>query len=143
MSTNEMRLLDVTTPEQIAATFRVMQQLRPHLQAERYVAQVQGLMSEGYRLLAVEADTLLAVAGYRFGASLAFGKFLYVDDLVTDEGRRSAGAGKLLADRLKEIAREHDCRELHLDSGVQRHAAHRFYLRERFDITCFHFRVML
>jgi GNAT superfamily N-acetyltransferase len=143
MSTNEMRLLNVTTPEQIAATFRVMQQLRPHLQAERYVAQVQTLMSEGYRLLAVESDVLLAVAGYRCGTSLAFGKFLYVDDLVTDEGRRSAGAGKLLLDRLKEIAREQDCRELHLDSGVQRHAAHRFYLRERFDISCYHFRVML
>jgi GNAT superfamily N-acetyltransferase len=143
MSTNEMRLLNVTTPEQIAATFRVMQQLRPHLQAERYVAQVQSLMSEGYRLLAVESDVLLAVAGYRCGTSLAFGKFLYVDDLVTDEGRRSAGAGKLLLDRLKEIAREQDCRELHLDSGVQRHAAHRFYLRERFDISCYHFRVML
>ncbi len=36
-------------------------------------------------------------------------------------------------------ARELGCELLHLDSGVQRHAAHRFDLRERFDIASHHF----
>jgi GNAT superfamily N-acetyltransferase len=143
MSRTEPRLVNVTTPEQIAATFPVMQQLRQHLQADRYVAEIQAMMSEGYRLLSAVEEEVVAVAGYRVSSSLAFGKFLYVDDLVTSEGHRSSGAGKLLLDHLKQQAREQGCRELHLDSGVQRHAAHRFYLRERFDITCYHFRVML
>jgi GNAT superfamily N-acetyltransferase len=130
--------------EQIAATFKVMQELRPHLNASTYVGRVQEMMSHGYRLLAVEAEQeIAAVAGFRLLNSLAFGKFLYVDDLVTSEGRRSRGAGKLLLDSLKSEARAQECAELHLDSGVQRHAAHRFYLRERMDITCYHFRVML
>jgi GNAT superfamily N-acetyltransferase len=130
--------------EQIGATFKVMRELRPHLTAAAYVDQVQLMMSQGYRLLAVEDDgEVTAVAGFRLLTSLAFGKFLYVDDLVTSEGHRSRGAGKLLLDRLKAEARAQGCAELHLDSGVQRHAAHRFYLRERMDITCYHFRVVL
>jgi hypothetical protein len=32
---------------------------------------------------------------------------------------------------------------LHLDSGVQRFAAHRFYLARRMDITCHHFALKL
>jgi GNAT superfamily N-acetyltransferase len=63
-----------------------------------------------------------------------------VDDLVTDEQQRSQGDGKVMIDWLVEYARKNQCTELHLDSGVQRHEAHRFYLRERMDITCYHFR---
>lgn len=33
--------------------------------------------------------------------------------------------------------------ELHLDSGVQRYGAHRFYLRHGMDITSHHFRLVL
>jgi GNAT superfamily N-acetyltransferase len=143
MNTPPLRLLEMTSPEQIAETFDVMRELRPHLQTDLYVAQVQAQMAEGYRLLAATDERVLAVAGYRISHSLAFGKFLYVDDLVTAEGQRSRGAGKALLDRLKQLGREQQCQELHLDSGVQRHAAHRFYLRERFDITCYHFRVAL
>jgi hypothetical protein len=40
-------------------------------------------------------------------------------------------------------ARAAGCGELHLDSGVQRFAAHRFYLRERMEIMAHHFRLKL
>jgi GNAT superfamily N-acetyltransferase len=62
-----------------------------------------------------------------------------VDDLVSDQNARSKNYGKRMMDWLLAEARNNGCQELHLDSGVQRHAAHRFYLRERMDITCFHF----
>ncbi len=128
----------------IAASFDVMKQLRPHLEQGTYVATVQRLMQGGYRLVAVVASGHVeAVAGYRFGESLAWDTYLYVDDLVTDDGARSKGHGKLLLDWLKREAEAHGCRDLHLDSGVQRFAAHRFYLRERMDIAAHHFRIGL
>ena len=40
---------------------------------------------------------------------------------------------------LKTYAKNEGCREIHLDSGVQRYGAHRFYLREGFNITSHHF----
>jgi GNAT superfamily N-acetyltransferase len=130
---------------EIAATFDAMKELRTHLAREEYTALVQRLMRErGFVLAAVlEEGHVKAVAGYHYGESLAWGKYLYVDDLSTPAAQRSSGYGKLLLDWLKEEARRQGCRQLHLDSGVQRHAAHRFYLRERMDITCFHFALSL
>jgi hypothetical protein len=43
---------------------------------------------------------------------------------------------------LKAHARELGCRQLHLDSGVQRFGAHRFYLRHGFNIASHHFSIV-
>lgn len=132
------------TAEAIARTFAVMRQLRPHLVEADYVATIQRMMLSGFRVVAaLDAGTVRAVAGYRLGESLAFGRHLYVDDLVTDESGRSSGFGHALLSWLTQVAREQGCKELHLDSGVQRHGAHRFYLRERMDIVAYHFKLAL
>ena len=143
MSLSESTVRELRTEAEIRASFNVMKELRPQLVEHDYTTQVQRMMQQGYRLLSLGDPESVAVAGFRLSESLAFGKFLYVDDLVTRDGQRSQGAGRKLLARLREIARAEGCRELHLDSGVQRHAAHRFYLRERTDITCFHFREIL
>ncbi len=66
-----------------------------------------------------------------------------VDDLVTDAAARSHGYGAALFDWLVAEARRLDCRQLSLDSGVQRFDAHRFYLRKRMSITAHHFTLKL
>lgn len=133
-----------TTPEQIRACYPVMQQLRPHLSEVGFVEQVQQQFAEGYQLLALEhANQVLAVAGFRLQTSLSAGKHLYVDDLVTDANTRSQGLGEALFNWLVDYAKSHHCTSLHLDSGVQRHTAHRFYLRQRMDIVYHHFALAL
>ncbi|MEH2265848.1 hypothetical protein [Nostoc sp.] len=42
-----------------------------------------------------------------------------------------------------EYAKNHGCKHLSLDSGVQRFGAHRFYLMERMKITSHHFGIEL
>ena len=65
---------------------------------------------------------------------------MYVDDLVTAERWRSHGYGRLLNKYLVELARKEGC-----TSGPARlerpsaRKAHRFYFRERYTITAFHF----
>jgi GNAT superfamily N-acetyltransferase len=131
-------------PEAVQRCYPVMAQLRPHLSAEAFSEQAQRQMGEGYGLLFAEVNGAVAgVAGYRILENLAWGRFLYVDDLVTDEAWRSKGIGTALLDFLAAEARENDCRELHLDSGVQRFDAHRFYLTNRMDITSHHFGMKL
>lgn len=82
------------------------------------------------------------VAGFVVGNKLAWGKHIYIADLVTSEGYRSSGVGGRLIDWLKSYARERGCKQIHLDSGVQRFSAHRFYLRHGFNIVSHHFSIM-
>ena len=135
-------ILQPESDEQILSTFPVMHQLRPHLTPDDYLQRVRRMTeTEGYRLAAATEDgTVRAVAGYRYMEMLYCGRILYVDDLVTDDTTRSRGFGKELLDWLVEQARAHGCQELHLDSGVQRDRAHRFYFREGLMVNAFHFR---
>jgi len=122
-----------------------MVQLRPHLTEAAFTAQVlRQFANQHYQIAAVfESESATAVAGYRIGENLAWGTFMYVDDLVTDEQRRGAGHGGLLFDWLVAEAKRSGCDEFHLDSGVQRFAAHRFYLKNGMDISSHHFGMKL
>lgn len=129
-----------TTDEEILATRAVMLQLRPHISPDDYLPTVRRMMDGGYHLAAVsEGGTVRAVAGFRIFEMLYCGRILYVDDLVTDEASRSAGHGERLLAFLRDHARANACAELHLDSGVHRGRAHRFYFREGMTITAYHF----
>jgi len=139
-------VLIAQTDDEIRECHPVMRQLRPqHDDADAFVARVRLQQSEGYVLAGLwDGDSVCAVAGFRLGNNLAWGKYLYVDDLVTDGTRRSKGHGKRLLDWLCAHAREEACDQLHLDSGVQRFAAHRFYLRDgHMSITSHHFQLEL
>lgn len=139
-----MSVLVAAEDSQIQACFRVMAQLRPHLPAEDFVGRVRRQQDDGYHLAFIEAEgKVVAVAGFRLSENLAWGRFLYVDDLVTDEAERSRGYGRELLEWLLEYARQEGCDQFHLDSGVQRFGAHRFYLRHGMDITSHHFALKL
>lgn len=133
-----------TTDADLAACFPVIAQLRPHLTPEEFSQRVRRQQGSGFQLAACRADgEVVAVAGFRVLENLAWGRFLYVDDLVTDETSRSQGYGEALFDWLVARARVEGCGQLHLDSGVQRFGAHRFYLARRMDITSHHFALKL
>lgn len=132
------------TDAEILRCFQVIAELRPHLLVEQFVERVRRQQREsGYQLAFVEDDGVKAAAGFRLGEFLAWGKILYVDDLVSTATERSKGHGKLLLDWLVAHARSAGCAQLHLDSGVQRFEAHRFYLRERMIISAHHFSLVL
>jgi GNAT superfamily N-acetyltransferase len=119
-----------------------MLQLRTAFGKQALLAQIKEQMREGYKIAYVESDgEVLCVAGFVVGTKLAWGKHIYVDDLVTADRHRSKGAGAKMIDWLKDHARELGCEQLHLDSGVQRFGAHRFYLRHGFDISSHHFAI--
>lgn len=141
----DIQVQELSTDEEILATREVMRQLRPNIPPDEYLATVRRMMqTDGYRLAGLDDDEQVrAVAGYRFMEMLYCGKILYVDDLNTAEHSRSQGYGKALLDWPKAEATAKGCKQLHLDSSVQREDAHRFYFRERLAINCYHFRVML
>ncbi|HEY9620293.1 MAG TPA: GNAT family N-acetyltransferase [Crinalium sp.] len=125
--------------------FPIMVQLRPHLNLSHFKEQVTyQIQHENYRLAYVDdSDRVCAVGGFRIINMLARGRFLYVDDLVTDEKVRSHGYGDALLDWLVDYAKTNACQHFELDSGVQRTEAHRFYFRKRMVITAYHFSLPL
>jgi GNAT superfamily N-acetyltransferase len=128
---------------EIMLTFSTVNQLRPHLLRDYYLDKIKQLQDKyGYTIVAViEDDEVKAAAGYRITESLAWGNYLYLDDLITNETSRRNGYAKMLLDWLINQAQINNCEQFHLDSGVQRHDAHRFYLKNRLDISCHHFQM--
>lgn len=128
----------------IEKCFPVMVQLRTKLTKKEFIERVENQQKLGYKLVFVQDNhKVVACAGFRIMSSLVYGKFLYIDDLITDNENRSKGYGDKLFDWLIEFAKKENCKELHLDSGVQRFDAHRFYFRKRMSITCYHFGLSL
>ncbi|HUW28749.1 MAG TPA: GNAT family N-acetyltransferase [Sulfuriferula sp.] len=135
-----MNICIATTDREISACYPVMRELRPHIEEDNFLARVRSQESAGYRLVFVgQPESVMAVAGFRVGENLAWGHFLYVDDLVTHPSHRSKGYGAKLISWLKEYAADDGCLQLHLDSGIQRNEAHRFYEREGMTKAGFHF----
>ena len=115
----------------LRACFPVMHQLRPHLaDADELVARWRRQIEEGYRLIAVWREGVpVALAGYRVQENLVYGRFLYVDDLVTDANLRSSGLGNVLMDHLKAETQRLGCVRLVLDTPLSNVLGHRFYYR--------------
>ena len=136
-----MQLVDLDVDdERWAATLPVLQELRPHLDAAALRDVYAEGHPQGYRFLAAfDGDRCLGVAGWRLVATAHVGRKLYVDDLVTASAARSTGVGRALLGELERRARAAGCSVLDLDSGVQRHDAHRFYFRERMHVSSHHF----
>jgi GNAT superfamily N-acetyltransferase len=98
----------------------------------------------GYRVVGVFRDarvSAVAVAGFREATALAWGDYLYVDDISTLPAERGAGHADRLMRWLGEEGRRLGCESLHLDSGVNadRAPAHRLYMRHKLRISAHHF----
>lgn len=135
-----VELLEAPDPSRLAACFRVFALLRPHLTQQAFIEQVSAQWLEGYRIACIELEErVAAAAGFRIVRYLAWGKVLYVDDLITHPQARQLGLANGLLDWLIARATAQNCDAIHLDSGFQRHDAHRLYLNKGFVLSCHHF----
>jgi GNAT superfamily N-acetyltransferase len=140
----DVRIALAVRDDEIMSCYAVMSELRPHVSADDFLPRVRRQMEiAGYKLAYLADGEVKAVAGFRISECLAWGSFMYVDDLVSKDGERSKGYGGQLFDWLVEYARGEGCEQFHLDSGVQRFAAHRFYLAKRMSIEAHHFGLKL
>jgi ribosomal protein S18 acetylase RimI-like enzyme len=123
----------------------VLLQLRPQFRTpEDFVARVAIQRQQAYRLLAVwDGCRPVALAGYRQLDNLIHGRFIYVDDLVTDAGERGHGHGERLIEALREIGRNQQCVKLVRDTALSNVLAQRFYFRAGLLARGLHFSMEL
>lgn len=133
-------------PPGTGLAFEAMRELRTDLDDKQsFVRRVDEVQrAEGYRLIAAfetRASEPSAVAGFRVCNSLAWGHYVYVDDLSTRSTERRRGHARALLDWLAEEGERLGCDQLHLDSGVgiDRADAHRLYMNTGLVISAHHF----
>jgi GNAT superfamily N-acetyltransferase len=135
----QVHTLNVQNAVDVRRCFRVFAFLRPHLDEAEFAKRVQVQAREGYVIAYIESGTdVVAAAGYRVQHFLAWGKVLYLDDLITDPAVTKAGFGSALMKWVMQQGKTLGCDEIHLDTGYQRHDAHRLYLRSGMNLSCHH-----
>lgn len=124
---------------EIESCFPAFSILRPHLEESDFLPQVRRQQAQSYRILALRHEGIVkSAAGFRFAEFLAWGKVLYIDDLITLPGETAQGFAGSLLDWLIDHAKSCHCQGVHLDTGYTRHAAHRLYLRKDLKLNCHH-----
>lgn len=139
MSAYQINTLDLDDVESIRGCFRLLAVLRPHLVESEFVKRVQVQAREGYQIAHIVVNgEPVAAAGYRFANFLAWGKVLYVDDLITHPQQKNKGLAGTIMDWLVAEAARNECDAVHLDTGYERHDAHRLYLNKGFKLSSHH-----
>jgi GNAT superfamily N-acetyltransferase len=124
-------------PEDFEQVLELLQQLWPEADLDRprlekvFAASREADTDECF--CAAEDDKLIGFCTMNVKNSLLFaGLTAYVDILIVREGYRKTGVGASLLDAAAEVARDHGCVALELDSGFQRTGAHEFYKTQGF-----------
>jgi GNAT superfamily N-acetyltransferase len=104
-------------PREWAAAFSVVAQLRPHLDAEEFIARVRRQSHSGYELVGAFRDgRLIGVLGMRPVHTLVRGPHLHVDDIVIAEAERKVGGGRALMTYAEADARARGMTAVFLDA---------------------------
>ncbi|MCW3087234.1 MAG: family N-acetyltransferase [Sediminibacterium sp.] len=136
-----MQIRTAQTDEEILMCWKALLELRPHLVEKTFLPILKEMISEGYQLAFIEGEHgyAISVIGFRYLQFTYNGKHFYIDDLSTLPEARGKGYGGLLLEYVCSLAKEKGYEYVTLDSGHQRHDAHRLYLNKGFTIASHHF----
>ncbi len=132
-------LKELISFEEMKAQYFLLQQLNPRLLQDDYETMLPDMIRNGYRQVVVlENGTPVGMSGFWINTKLYCGKYIEMDNVVTNVTHRSKGIGKILCDWITQKGRAEGCRHILLDAYVNNRDAHRFYFREGFFIEGFH-----
>jgi len=98
-------------------------------------------LPQGYRMIGAydeEQEKCIGAAGFWIGTRFYCGKFIQLDNMMVLPELRSRKLGRQMVEFVKEIGRAEGCSRILVDTLVENHAAHRFFLREGFIIRGYH-----
>ncbi len=124
--------------------WHIHQQLRPKLDNfQEYFQLLEKIIASSARLILVTDDShedeIIGLALFRMHHNTYQYKLFFLEDLVVDEKLRGEGYGGQILDHCENIAKQHGCEYIALDSGTFRTQAHKLYLNKNYIIESFHF----
>ncbi|MGB6220214.1 GNAT family N-acetyltransferase [Haloferula sp.] len=139
MSENCVRPLQ---PKELRDAVRLLAFLNPDCSSEVLVDRFETIVAEHphyHPLGAFTEGKMVAFAGAWIATKVWCGRYLEVDNLVVHPDYRSKGFGSSLIKHCEQLAKQHGCNLLVLDSYTSNHPSHRLYHRFGFEIWGFHF----
>ena len=134
--------IKIATEEEIKYCYELMHQANKSLSEKDFINTISEQIKNGYKLIyVIENKEVICVTGFIISQKLAWGKYLHIDDFVTNKSVKSTDAAKALLDFIKIYAKQQECSSIHLDSSIQREEAHKFYLNENMKIDSYHFSI--
>lgn len=132
-------------PGEDAVAYPAIVELRPQVGTlEQFETAIALQRERGYRMVGVFEEGVTdaaAVVGFGTSQKLAWGSYLYVEDTSTHPEHQRKGHANRLFEWVIEEAKRLGVNQMHLDSGVQRHGAHRLYIRSGMRISSHHFQM--
>ena len=140
-----MDIKQIHTESEIESCFTVFSELRPHINDKsEFCSKILTQINEGYQIFAaIDNTNVVGGIGFRVLNTLAWGKVLYIDDLITSHNYRNNSCGSKLLNYAINRATELNCNEVHLDTGYTRHDAHKLYLKHGLQLNCHHLALKL
>jgi GNAT superfamily N-acetyltransferase len=139
MGLNEITVREITRGE-LPLILPLIERHNPKVEPAELRRRLEAMISFGYHgIAAFDGGHMVGVAGYWLGARFYCGEYMDVDNVVVDESLRSRGVGQKLMDWLHDRARELGCKVVVLDSYVTYNRAHKFYIRQDYEILGYHF----
>ncbi|MDZ4758109.1 MAG: GNAT family N-acetyltransferase [Bacteroidota bacterium] len=136
----EYYIKEITTHAEMLAQVELLQQLNPNIEHNSCSQMLRDMIANNYKMIgAFVGEVCVGISGYWIGTKLYSGKYLEMDNVVVDEGHRSARIGAMLCDYLDTIAKENNCQMMMLDAYIENEKAHRFYEREGYTKRGYHF----
>lgn len=136
--------IKIATEEEIKDCYKILHQIRDDLSESDFFKTISKQIKNGYKVAyVIENNQVICVAGFTIGQKLSWGKYIYIEDFVSEKGSKSCDAAKALWDFIKIYAMQQECDSIHLDSSVQRYEAHKFYLNQDMKIDSHHFSLNL
>jgi hypothetical protein len=134
--------IKIATEEEIKYCYKLMHQTNKNLSEKDFINLVSEQIRNGYKLIyVIDNSEVICVTGFVISQKLAIGKYLHIDDFVTNKSVKSTDAAKALLDFIKIYAKQQNCTSIHLDSAIKREEAHNFYLNENMKIDSYHFSI--
>lgn len=136
----ELMIREMTGTAEMLEQLPLLQLLTPELTESRAEKMLKEMTDQGYRMIgAFSGKQCIGLSGIWINTKLYSGKYLEIDNFVVDPDYRSSGIGKKLMMEIEKTARLNQCECIMLDAYTHNNSAHKFYIREGFQIKGFHF----
>ncbi len=132
---NSEKIISIKTINDLEKIYGLMHELRTNLSLDQFQELFfQAQNQNSYMLDAlIENEIPVALIGYRILTDFVHGRHLYIDDLVTKESHRSRGIGAKLLSYAETKAKEFDCKNLRLCTGIANELGKKFYEKENWQ----------